>query len=76
MDVFAQSGCGETGMRIAVSVTEAIQPVSLLFYFNLFGMRTGRIVVVLSHKIYVYNFTDLKLVDHIETIKNENGSRR
>ena len=31
-------------------------------------------MVVLSHKIYVYNFTDLKLVDHIETMKNENGS--
>jgi len=27
-------------------------------------------VIVLEERIYVYNFADLKLVDHIETIKN------
>ena len=32
-----------------------------------------RVVVVLEHKIYVYNFADLKLVDHIETISNPRG---
>ncbi len=36
-------------------------------------LRRDRVVVVLEHKIYVYNFADLKLIDHIETIKNPNG---
>mmetsp|Transcript_23786 Transcript_23786/g.57653 ORF Transcript_23786/g.57653 Transcript_23786/m.57653 type:complete len:374 (-) Transcript_23786:139-1260(-) len=36
-------------------------------------LRRDRVVVVLEHKIYVYNFADLKLVDHIETIKNPKG---
>ena len=30
-------------------------------------------VVVLEYKIYVYNFADLKLVDHIETTQNSRG---
>ena len=30
-------------------------------------------VVVLERKIYVYNFADLKLVDHIETMANPKG---
>ena len=37
-------------------------------------LRRDRIVVVLEHKIYVYNFADLKLVDHIETISNPKGT--
>ena len=32
------------------------------------------VVVVLQSKIYVYNFADLKLVDHIETISNPKGN--
>lgn len=36
-------------------------------------LRRDRVVVVLAFKIYVYNFADLKLVDHIETFKNEQG---
>lgn len=36
-------------------------------------LRRDRVVVVLEHKIYVYNFADLKLVDHIETIANPKG---
>eukprot|EP00455_Lapot_gusevi_P011198 TRINITY_DN15157_c0_g2_i1.p1 TRINITY_DN15157_c0_g2~~TRINITY_DN15157_c0_g2_i1.p1 ORF type:complete len:366 (+),score=53.44 TRINITY_DN15157_c0_g2_i1:94-1191(+) len=36
-------------------------------------LRRDRIVVVLEYKIYVYNFSDLKLVDHIETISNPKG---
>ncbi len=32
-----------------------------------------RVVVVLEYKIYVYNFADLKLHDHIETISNPKG---
>lgn len=36
-------------------------------------LRRDRVVVVLENKIYVYNFADLKLVDHIETIKNTRG---
>lgn len=30
-------------------------------------LKGDRIVVVLELKIFVYNFSDLKLVDHIET---------
>jgi WD40 repeat protein len=36
-------------------------------------LRRDRVVVVLENKIYVYNFADLKLVDHVETIKNSRG---
>jgi WD40 repeat protein len=36
-------------------------------------LRRDRVVVVLEYKIYVYNFADLKLVDHIETIQNSKG---
>ncbi|GAB9467103.1 hypothetical protein Gpo141_00004462 [Globisporangium polare] len=36
-------------------------------------LRRDRVVVVLQNKIYVYNFSDLKLVDHIETIANPKG---
>jgi hypothetical protein len=32
-----------------------------------------RVVVVLEYKIYVYNFADLKLIDHIETAANPKG---
>lgn len=36
-------------------------------------LRRDRVVVVLESKIYVYNFTNLKLIDHIETSPNPNG---
>ncbi|BFG23020.1 hypothetical protein CerSpe_092940 [Prunus speciosa] len=36
-------------------------------------LRRDRIVVVLEHKIYVYNFTDLKLLHQIETVANPRG---
>lgn len=36
-------------------------------------LRRDRVVVVLEYKIYVYNFADLKLVDHIETCSNTKG---
>jgi len=36
-------------------------------------LRRDRVVVVLEYKIYVYNFADLKLVDHIETTANSKG---
>eukprot|EP00744_Colponema_vietnamica_P004471 GILI01006669.1.p1 GENE.GILI01006669.1~~GILI01006669.1.p1 ORF type:complete len:376 (-),score=77.57 GILI01006669.1:360-1487(-) len=36
-------------------------------------LRRDRVVVVLEHKIYVYNFADLKLIDHIETWANPKG---
>eukprot|EP00252_Welwitschia_mirabilis_P006407 TRINITY_DN1728_c0_g1_i1.p1 TRINITY_DN1728_c0_g1~~TRINITY_DN1728_c0_g1_i1.p1 ORF type:complete len:394 (+),score=43.46 TRINITY_DN1728_c0_g1_i1:245-1426(+) len=36
-------------------------------------LRRDRIVVVLDHKIYVYNFADLKLLQQIDTIENPNG---
>lgn len=36
-------------------------------------LRRDLIVVVLEHKIYVYNFTDLKLLHQIETVANPRG---
>jgi WD40 repeat protein len=36
-------------------------------------LRRDRVVVVLEHKVYVYNIADLKLVDHIETTSNPKG---
>jgi len=36
-------------------------------------LRRDRVVVVLEHKIYVYDFSHLRLLDHIETISNIKG---
>ena len=36
-------------------------------------LRRDRIVVVLEHKIYVYNFMDLKLLHQIDTMSNPRG---
>ncbi|CAN6569118.1 unnamed protein product [Malus baccata var. baccata] len=36
-------------------------------------LRRDRIVVVLEHKIYAYNFMDLKLLHQIETVANPRG---
>jgi WD repeat-containing protein 45 len=36
-------------------------------------LRRDRVIVTLSNKIYVYNFADLSLLDHIETIENPKG---
>ena len=36
-------------------------------------LRRDRIVVVLSSKVFVYRFSDLKLIDQISTIPNPKG---
>ena len=36
-------------------------------------LRRDRVVVALLHKIYVYRFSDLKLLDQISTFKNSRG---
>jgi WD40 repeat protein len=36
-------------------------------------LRRDRVVVVLEYKLYVYNFTDLKLLHQIDTISNPTG---
>jgi len=36
-------------------------------------LRRDRVVVALSNKVYVYNFADLSLLDHIETVDNPRG---
>lgn len=36
-------------------------------------LRRDRVVVTLEHKVYVYNFSDLKLLHQIETIANPTG---
>ena len=47
----------------------------LSFKTNVLGvkLRKDMVVVVLEQKIYVYNFSDLKLLDTIETIDNPKG---
>ncbi len=36
-------------------------------------LRRDRVVVALHNKVYVYNFADLSLLDHIETVDNPKG---
>lgn len=36
-------------------------------------MRRDRVVVAVAHKVYVYNFEDLKLLDHLDTTANPRG---
>lgn len=36
-------------------------------------LRRDRVVVVLLQKVYVYRFSDLKLLDQISTVENERG---
>lgn len=36
-------------------------------------LKADKIVVVLESKIFVYNFSDLKLLEHIETCPNPLG---
>lgn len=36
-------------------------------------LKSDRIVVVLESKVFVYNFSDLKLLEHIETSQNPLG---
>jgi len=36
-------------------------------------LKGDRIIVILESKIFVYNFSDLKLLDHIETCPNPLG---
>ena len=47
----------------------------LCFRTDVKGLRlkADKIIVVLETKIYVYNFSDIKLIDHIETVKNPKG---
>lgn len=37
-------------------------------------LRRDRVVVVLQNKVYVYNFADLNLLDHLETVDNPRGT--
>jgi hypothetical protein len=37
-------------------------------------LRRDRVVVALAQKVYVYNFADLTLLDHIETCDNPRGA--
>lgn len=37
-------------------------------------LKSDKVVVVLEKKVFVYNFTDLKIIDQIETCPNLKGS--
>ena len=37
-------------------------------------LRRDRVVVALANKVYVYNFADLSLLDHIDTADNAKGA--
>lgn len=37
-------------------------------------LRRDRVVVALANKVYVYNFADLSLLDHIDTADNPKGA--
>jgi hypothetical protein len=37
-------------------------------------VRRGRVVVILLNKVYVYNFADLSLLHHIDTVGNPRGT--
>ena len=39
-------------------------------------LKSDKVIVVLENKIYVYNFADLKLIDHIDTAKNMKGKKK
>ncbi|XP_057475172.1 autophagy-related protein 18c-like isoform X2 [Actinidia eriantha] len=53
--------------------SRCIGEFSFRFEVRAVKLRRDRIVVVLEHKIYVYNFTDLKLLHQIETLSNPRG---
>jgi hypothetical protein len=36
-------------------------------------LRRDRVVVALNNKVYVYNFADLSLLDHVDTADNPRG---
>ncbi|KAJ0978962.1 hypothetical protein J5N97_014436 [Dioscorea zingiberensis] len=46
---------------------------AFIFDVRAVKFRQDRIIVVLEYKIYVYNFTDLKLLQQIETLANPKG---
>ena len=37
--------------------------------------KSDKVVVVLEKKVFVYNFTDLKIIDQIETCPNLKGNK-
>lgn len=47
----------------------------MFFQLTVFAvkLRRDRVVVVLSTKVYVYRFSDLKLIDQISTLPNPKG---
>ena len=54
----------------------ATKPIGELIFKNqvrAVKLKADRIVVVLEQKIFIYNFENLKLIDHIETSNNPKG---
>jgi hypothetical protein len=54
----------------------ATKPIGELIFKHLVcavKLKTDRIVIVLEHKIFIYNFSTLKLLNHIDTCSNPKG---
>lgn len=57
----------------SVDLVKCIGEMSFRTKIKNVKLKNDRVVVVLEKKIFVYNFTDLKLLDQIETCPNPRG---
>lgn len=52
---------------------KAIGELSFRSEIKAVKLKKDRIIIVLEHKAYIYNFSDLKLIDSMETFNNSSG---
>jgi len=53
--------------------SKAVAELSFKSDIKLVKLKAEKIIVSLEDRIYVYHFTDMKLIDLIETCKNPDG---
>lgn len=56
-------------------LTKGIGEMSFRDKIRSVKLKNDKVVVVLEKKVFVYNFSDLKLIDQIETCPNVRGTR-